>query len=261
MGGYLRMSSRSFQLSFIYAIRDFLNTHYDSTNEDTVLEAAGYPKNNQHPVFVVLTYGHSPMSFAIKTVSGDVWSHAAIAFDISLNPMYSFGPKMKGIGSGMGFAIVEPKSAAIIDKPIEYAVYVSFMDSASIEKMKRRLEFFHQNENKLKYDFIGCLKCFFNIIDKDERAWFCSRFVAEILKAGKSSIITKDPSLYRPQQLDHLENFELLEEGKDIRKWDPVGAKKKLNTLKHAPSEMNEHDYNAMKDRRAQVRASALDLI
>ncbi|MCM1214003.1 MAG: hypothetical protein NC548_05735 [Lachnospiraceae bacterium] len=255
------MSNRNFQLSFIYAMRDFLNAHYDATNEDISLEAAGYSKNSQHPVFVVLTYGHSPMSFAIKTVSGDTWSHSAIAFDISLNPMYSFGPKMKGVGSGMGFAIVEPKSAAVVDKPIEYAIYVSFMDAVSIEKMKRRMEFFHRNEDKLKYDFIGCLKCFFNIIDKDERAWFCSRFVAEILKAGKSSVITKDPSLYRPQQLDSLEDFELLEEGKDIRKWDPVSAKRKLDALKKMPSNKSQNEINAMKDRRTQAKASALELI
>lgn len=260
------MSNRNFQLSFIYAMRDFLNTHYDATDEDISLEAAGYSKNNQHPVFVVLTYGHSPMSFAIKAVSGDQYSHAALSFDTSLNPMYSFGPKMKGVGSGMGFSIVDPKKAAVVDKPIEYAVYVSFMDSLSIEKMKRRMEFFHQNEDKLKYDFIGCLKCFFNLVDKDERAWFCSRFVAEILKAGKSSIITKDPSLYRPQQLNSLTDFELFDEGQDIRKWDTEAAKKKLKKMKSAKDASEytmytQSERNSIRDRRAQVRASALGLL
>lgn len=212
------------------------NNGYDISN-DIAIEAAGYSKECNQPVFIILTVGHSPLSGIIMKATGDQFSHSSISFDISLNPMYSFGTKKLGPPREMGFVQTYPQDPdwdPVIPTP--YSIYVTFVNKAQLEKMKSRLEFFIKNSSRMQYSFTGLFRVFFHLKSPKRLKWFCSAFVAEVLGAGMN--VDKDSTLYRPQTLQEIENVEFLIKGDAIDKYDINAAKQALERIKKAPQAM-----------------------
>lgn len=94
--------------------------------------------------------GHTPLSHIITKATGDSFSHATLLFDISLNPMFSFGTK-KISPTELGFIKTHPKDPIWGGKPVSYSVYVTFVSKNALAKMKGRLQVFINNADKLKY--------------------------------------------------------------------------------------------------------------
>ena len=222
----------------IAPLTDFLNENYDDT-DDLIAYESGYAKyssTNKYPVFIVLTKGDNALSKIIMKATNSETSHASLAFDISLIPLYSFGTK-KMDSSGklpkreLGFVKTTPYSNLWPDKvDTNYWVYVTFVSKEAIDKMKLKLEFFLKNAKTLKYDFVGLVRIFFGLKSTGQKKWFCSRFVAEIIKSGKS--IKRDASLYKPNTLPDLDDTELLIKGKNLKEYDKNEAMIALNNLK-----------------------------
>lgn len=185
-------------------------------------------------MFILLTLGHTPLSKIITGATGDQFSHASISFTPSLDPLYSFGTKkLDSKGRELGFLIDKPNSHLWGDIPCSYSVYVTFVNKENYEKMKERLNYFVKNKDKLKYDFSGLVRIFFNIKSTTEKKWFCSRFVAEILSQGKN--MEKDASLYRPDTLKGISNACLMIQGDNIQQYNADEAKKAFERVKKAP--------------------------
>ena len=83
----------------------------------------------------------------------------------------------------------------------EYVQKLSAQETMQIAAMKKRLDYFVKNATKFRYDFTGLLKNYFGIADNPEYKWFCSRFVADILNAGRPSPepYIVEPSLMKPE--------------------------------------------------------------
>lgn len=174
------------------------------------------------------------MSKIITGATGDQFSHASISFTPTLDPLYSFGTKkLDAKGRELGFLIDKPDSHLWGNTPCSYSVYVTFVNKENYEKMQERLSYFVKNKDKLKYDFPGLVRIFFNMKSTTEKKWFCSRFVAEILSQGKD--MEKDASLYRPDTLKGISNACLMIHGDNIQKYDAVEAKKAFERVKKAP--------------------------
>jgi inositol transport system substrate-binding protein len=219
--------------AFLSEIRDSLSG-YDFDSEEKILEAAGYSKEDNKPVFIILTSGNTPLAKLIKKSTGDQFSHSSISFDISLNPLYSFGAvkaKFGGPGKNMGFIKTTPDSDLWYTSKsnVPYAIYVTHVSSYNIEKMKSRLEYFVNNQDQMRYSYSGLVRVFFNLKSPKRYHWFCSAFVAEILNAGKP--LPKDPTLYRPQTLTSIDQVDLLCTGRNIVEYDEEAAKKALKLI------------------------------
>ena len=197
--------------------------------EEGAMEGANYSRDRNLPVFIILTKGHTALSKIIFAATHDEHSHASIAFDVGLEKMYSFGSK-KINPREMGFMQTSATSDIWGEIPTEFDVYVTFVNAAQKEKMMKTLEYFTKNADHLKYHWTGLVKIFFNIKSKNEKAWICSRFVATILGAGVE--LDKDPSLYRPSQLQSVPNIAHLISGPSIRNYDVKAAKKQLEKIK-----------------------------
>ena len=196
-------------------------------NEDAV-----FSKSCKNPVYIVLMNGKSPLSSIILKATGDYFSHACIAFNDDLNPLYSFGAKSKTMQKGgMGFCISKPTDLSVFNKQAYYAVYVTYVTDEAYAKMKERLSYFTTNANKMIYDYVGLLNVWMHqSSDNRTRAYFCSRFVMDIIGAGIK--LDKLPSLYRPQDIASMSNISLVNRGFDFHNYDKKITQKNEKLLK-----------------------------
>lgn len=196
-------------------------------NEDAV-----FSKLCKNPVYIVLMNGKSPLSSIILKATGDYFSHACIAFNDDLDPLYSFGAKSKTMQKGgMGFCISKPTDLSVFNKQAYYAVYVTYVTDEAYAKMKERLSYFTTNANKMIYDYVGLLNVWMHqSSDNRTRAYFCSRFVMDIIGAGIK--LDKLPSLYRPQDIANMNNISLVNRGFDFHNYDKKITQKNEKLLK-----------------------------
>ena len=61
-----------------------------------ISEEAIFSKDHKNPVYIVLSSGSSLFATAIKAVTKNEFSHAMIAFNFKLDPLYSFGTRPDG---------------------------------------------------------------------------------------------------------------------------------------------------------------------
>lgn len=196
-------------------------------NEDAV-----FSKSCKNPVYIVLMNGKSPLASIILKATGDYFSHACIAFNDDLDPLYSFGAKSKTMQKGgMGFCISKPTDLSVFNKQAYYAVYVTYVTDEAYAKMKERLSYFTTNANKMIYDYVGLLNVWMHqSSDNRTRAYFCSRFVMDIIGAGIK--LDKLPSLYRPQDIASMNNISLVNRGFDFHNYDKKITQKNEKLLK-----------------------------
>lgn len=189
---------------------------------DRMDEAATTKNQKLYPVYIMLVHSGTTVSNAIKVVSHAEFSHAAISFDSSMDEMYSFArkdPRNPFIG---GFRFESVGRGFYDNKHCPYAVYVVPCTETQIKKMKKRLNYFIQNQSKFKFDFVGLVKNYLGIVDNPEYRWFCSRFVADILNAGapKKNPYVEEPSLQDPDDFKNTDYATYVIGGSDLMKYD-----------------------------------------
>lgn len=193
-----------------------------------------------YPVYVVLMQTGTLVATAIKVATDCEFSHASISFDPSLKPMYSFaGHKTDTNGMPMhsGFKKENLDDKFFKERTIPYAIYAVPCTKDQLTRMKKRLDYFVQNENRFYFDFTGLIKNFFGISDNPQNRWFCSRFVSDILNAGTPDApLVKDPSLMRPEDFKTTDFAFLVDNGEDLNKINPKkierSAKNAFKTVK-----------------------------
>lgn len=180
------------------------------------------PNEKLYPVYVVVMHTGSVISTVIKKATGDLYSHASISFDPSLTNMYSFGNKrIKGKAFANGFKKEDIHNEFFSSRNIPYAMYMVPVTKEELVAMKKRLDYFVKNENKFSFDMIGLVKIFFGIADNPENRYFCSRFVMDVLNAGRpADPYTQEESLVKPQDLAET-NFARYVMGGYLKDYNP----------------------------------------
>lgn len=148
-------------------------------------------QGENHVISVLFTRYYSTFSNFIYWISGRGYTHASIALDDVNEYFYSFNFR--------GFAKEYPKKhRQRSSKSVCYQLEIS---DESFEKMKKKLEDLKRKEQQLGYCRIGVILCLLHVSFKFENRYFCSQFVAEMLKLTDSVLLNKDPTLYLPNQL------------------------------------------------------------
>lgn len=180
------------------------------------------PNEKLYPVYVVVMHTGSVVSTVIKKATGDLYSHASISFNPSLTNMYSFGNKrIKGKAFANGFKKEDIHNEFFSSRNIPYAMYMVPVTKEELVAMKKRLDYFVTNENKFSFDMIGLVKIFFGIADNPENRYFCSRFVMDVLNAGRpADPYTQEESLVKPQDLAET-NFARYVMGGYLKDYNP----------------------------------------
>lgn len=197
------------------------------------LDEATTKSQKLYPVYVVLVHSGTGVSKAIKAISHSEYSHASICFDSSLDKMYSFArkdPRNPFIG---GFRYESIGKGFYEQKEIPYAVYVVPCTENQIKKMKKRLNYFIQNQEKFTFDFTGLVTNYLGIVNNPAHRWFCSRFVADVLNAGapKNNPYVAEPSLQDPDDFKDTDWAIYVDSGENLMKYDRKKVDRKTNQI------------------------------
>ena len=201
-------------------LNTYVNICLESTFATPATEEAIYSEENKYPVFVVLQHSGTSMANIIKKFTRDEFSHACIAFNPELAPLYSFGnKKLKGYDAGFVIHEAGPKHPFYTTSKVYYSVYVMYVTKKAYDAMQKRLSYFVQNKDSLKYDFVNLLSVWAGIPSEKSKKYFCSRFVMEIIGSGRK--LEKAASLYKPQDISELDDISLVNHGTDFKLYNP----------------------------------------
>ena len=191
-----------------------------------------YKDEPLYPVYIMLIHSGSALANAIKFATQSNFSHSSISFDATMTNMYSFGRKADTNPFAGGFKKESIKSQFYTSRTIPYALYMVACTKSQVDQMKKRLNYFIKNSSKFKYDFTGLFKNYFGIADNPEYQWFCSRFVADILNAGRPSEhpYVVEPSLMKPEDFMHT-TYAHYVTGGVLSNYDVKAVEKKVRTM------------------------------
>lgn len=167
-------------------------------------------------VYLVFSHSGTRVSKAIKFVTKQKYSHVSISTNPRLDILYSFA--RKGIYNPLNAGFVDENfNRGIFKRHINEAtckVYKLRVDNKKYKALCNALENFRKNDEKLRYNILGMMSPVtgFPVARKDH--YFCSQFVAEVLKESEAVNLGKSPLLYSPSDL--LNELELKSENGEI---------------------------------------------
>lgn len=201
------------------------------------MDEAATKSQKLEPVYVVLMHTGTPMSKVIKGVIHTEFTHSSIAFDSSLRKMYTFSSrrrnpeKLSPLQMG-GFTEEDIRDEFFSGRPVHYTVYMVPCFKDQVKLMKKRLQYFLDNDIKFSYDKIGLVQ---NLVGMDKEAknqWFCSEFVADILKTGKPNTTYIDsPFRVRPMDFTKMGFAVKVYEGETFDTYDKKAVDRKVKLL------------------------------
>lgn len=169
---------------------------------------------NNQVLYVLLTYSGSLLSRCIKLYTKEPYTHVSIALDINLNELYSFGrihPYNPLFGGFVRENIVNGTYARF--ENTRFALYSLKVNDIQYRKLKKEIYKFKLNQEKYGYNLVGLFGVVLNVPVERKYNYFCSQFVATILKNSGINIIDKPTALITPRDFRKCEKLELVYEG------------------------------------------------
>lgn len=163
-------------------------------------------------VYILLTDTGTILTRLIKSYTKKNYNHASIAFDAELIEVYSFGRKTAKNPFIGGF--VKEDIHSVLFKQAHCAIYSLTITNNDFQRMSQYILKIAAKKEYYRYNFIGLFGVLFKKPIKRKNAFFCSQFVASVLKESKAIEFEKDLSLIEPSDLPHSANFQLIFEGK-----------------------------------------------
>ncbi len=168
----------------------------------------------QFPVYVVLFSNDTDFGKVIRKTTGQEFSHAAISLDPSLNNMYSFSsiPYSRKL-ENMGF-VKESLWSPMFQQNRYFVVCVTFVDEAGYKEIQQKIDYFVKNHTKFKYNTRGLIQYYLNFKERKNYSeqkklkWFCSEFVAYMLRSGKRELV--DDIMQSPGDLVNINDIHIL---------------------------------------------------
>lgn len=150
------------------------------------------------PVYVLLTSNKTLMGSAIRKFTSELYNHASISFDHTLNSLYSFnvsGFVEESINSGSLSELAKQGS--------KYTLYVTLIKKSKADKIEEAIETIKNNVENTSYNLEGLLRYALSIPNKkyNEYHQFCSEFVTNMLKIADDTIVKTQASLTSPVKI------------------------------------------------------------
>ena len=205
---------------------------YGMESLSVATEEANYSRKNKYPVFIVLMHTSTSLAHAIKAVTRDEFSHAAIAFDPSLKPLYSFGLGSRGDEDHLGMILNSYDDGGKYVEDAYYSVYVMYVNKKTYTEMQKTLQTFMDKLDDWKFDFVNLVGCGLHIPSEKSKKYFCSRFVATIINSGRH--LEKKPSLYKPSDFTELDDISLVNHGLKFKEYNENITKRNMNLVKRS---------------------------
>lgn len=155
-------------------------------------------------IYILLTRSDTILSRVVHLVTADCYTHVSIAFDKSLQPLYSSsrkngrtlfpaGPCREHLCGGY-YQKHGQIPCVLYELPVTDEVYRS---------VKQQVQYIMENEQEYHFNIIGLILCQLNVPYHRERHFFCSQFVSQVLEENGAIALPKDPTLMKPS--DYME--------------------------------------------------------
>lgn len=176
-------------------------------------------------IYIALMHTGTLLSNIIKCYTKDEFSHISIALDSELKEMYSFG-RLHAYNPFWGSFVHEELNKGTYKrfKNTKTEVYSLVVTDEQYEKIKKVINYFKENKQKYRFNFIGLACVGINKKIKRKNRFYCAEFVKHIMKT--SGVPVNDlPELIRPEDFKKLQGLKLEYKGL-LRKYN---KKQKIN--------------------------------
>lgn len=163
--------------------------------------------------YILLTDTGTLFTKLIKLYTKKPYNHASIAFESKLSVAYSFGRKSVRNPFIGGFVIENIESSSLFAKA-ECAIYSFEITDVQSEKMERYIREIEAQKELYSYNLLGLFGFIIRRPIKRKKSFFCSQFVASVLKECSIIDFDKPLSLITPNDLRQVANFQLEYQGK-----------------------------------------------
>ncbi|WP_245640243.1 hypothetical protein [Paenibacillus dakarensis] len=165
-------------------------------------------------IYVLLTDTGTLFTRMIKSYTSAPYNHASIALDEELTEVYSFGRK----------TATNPWLAGFVREDINEGVYRHFpLTRCSVLRLrvteeqradlKRILQQYEMNREHYRYNLLGLFFLMIKVNYAPKNAYFCSQFVAEMLRGMKVELWNRPSALVTPHDFLIHPEFECIYEG------------------------------------------------
>lgn len=162
-------------------------------------------------IYLLFTDTNSLLSQGIKRFTKQKYNHCSIAFDLELEHTYSFGRKRTWNPFIGGFVHEDIQSEFFLTSTC--AIYSFDVTIEQQTQMMRFIQEMNRKKNLLHYNFLGLFAVLLQVEWHREHHYFCSQFVAAVLKAANLLPLEKPLSFVTPHDLLHALEAELYYEG------------------------------------------------
>lgn len=162
-------------------------------------------------IYFLLTDTGTVLNRSIKLITNKPYNHISLSFDESLEKLYSFGRK-KAYNPFIGGFVKEDINGPLFLNA-KCVIYCLEIDEGSYQQIKYNIKHFENNSNVYNYDFLGLFGVLFNIKNQRRNTYFCSHFIAHILRSSNINVIEKDPFFTTPADFEQIPNIKLLYKG------------------------------------------------
>lgn len=163
-------------------------------------------------VYIVLTQTGTLFSRAIRKYTKDPYNHASIAFDSSLEVMYSFGRRRRynilnagfiqeNFDSGL-FPYFPDARCCVLEVPVAEAEYEAMLETVAQ---------FQSNSPCYRYNLLGIVSYPMQLGLARRNHFFCTQFVSYVL--SKTDFWNVIPELTRPMDFLQLPQKRVIYEG------------------------------------------------
>ncbi len=162
-------------------------------------------------VYIILSRSGTPLAKAIRAFTKKYYNHTSIAFDVSLEPFYSFGRRNPKKMFPAGFIIEGVHSGFFKLHPTtKICVLKTQITNEEFKITQDRLKKFVDNPKKYKYGIWQMPLMMMNKTYTPKTRYVCSVFVASLLKDILK--YDRDYTLMYPEDFYQF-NFEKIFEG------------------------------------------------
>lgn len=161
--------------------------------------------------YILLTDTGTVLTRCIKLFTKKPYNHASLALDIDLNEVYSFGRKSASNPFNGGF-VKEDMNTKIFQQA-NCTLYSFEVTEKQYNDIKQFIKSFENQKEDYNYNILGLFGFIFNKPIGRKNSYFCSQFVATVLKENEVAQFEKTPALIAPHDFQQISNFQLVFEG------------------------------------------------
>ncbi|GAF66760.1 hypothetical protein BTS2_3664 [Bacillus sp. TS-2] len=185
-------------------------------------------------IYILLSDTGTLFAKLIRFYTRKPLNHVSISFDKELNEVYSFGRK-RPHNPFLGGFVNEDMNSFIFQRA-NCEVYRCEISEEDYLNMKRKVMEIALEQEKYKYNILGMVALMLRLDYDRKYAFFCSQFVATVLKECQVPIVSKSPNLIQPYHFSTSHYLEKVYAGKvgyypELEKLEPYSLYLKSNHL------------------------------